>query len=676
MPDEIMLTLDRLRTDGGTQSRAFVDPAVVADYAAELADGAVFPPVVAFYDGSDYWLADGFHRLAAARQAGQPALAVDLRQGTQRDAVLFSVGANAHHGLRRSNQDKRRAVATLLADPEWAQWSDREIARRAGVGSSSWVGKLRAELVPDASSQRRGADGRLIDVSRIGSKPSQRQLLAAFAQSQPDDVLILVSVEKAWLAFFRHEWLREQYQLSYGSYVPSEGYSDSAHVYKFDQAYVDVIRQSGTPLVLTPVETLNAALRELVERCRSLPIIHFKPSKVADLHVGMQIASKEKVVATITELDAAAVTVQLGPDVTARWPLGDLRDVATVRQRLDSGPTSLTYEQTQYAARGTADWLEVRARLKALYAPDAILFTEANSAGFIALGEDARAAHAILNRDQPRALYVERPDGPVLVVLSSDLLNALHAAGQHVVRYNLWSQASAAAALITELLAQALAAPRPPVETEPRTSPAEDPLTVSAPGDAPRSFTIGAQVITRAGQVGHIKALIGGQAKVSVSVDGQPQYSSTYPLSDLRPAPDPQPTVEAEIAALFAEDEVTVEAEASSLIPRPGVFADLAPLPWSLAKRQALDAAGMPVAAFGLGLDAVAAEVVALVNQAASPALPDELLADLRLIQTQIEKLERAGLNWKMFGAVSPLPEIQRVVAHFVPTPVPEPVDD
>jgi hypothetical protein len=35
--------------------------------------------------------------------------------------------------VRRTNEDKRRAVATLLNDPEWSQWSDREIGRRCGV---------------------------------------------------------------------------------------------------------------------------------------------------------------------------------------------------------------------------------------------------------------------------------------------------------------------------------------------------------------------------------------------------------------------------------------------------------------------------------------------------------------------------------------------------------------
>src|SRR5207244_1874771 len=76
---------------------------------------------------------DGFHRLEAARLVGCTELGADVRQGTQRDAVLYSVGANAQHGLRRTNADKRRAVETLLRDEEWRRWSDSEIARRCSV---------------------------------------------------------------------------------------------------------------------------------------------------------------------------------------------------------------------------------------------------------------------------------------------------------------------------------------------------------------------------------------------------------------------------------------------------------------------------------------------------------------------------------------------------------------
>ena len=39
-------------------------------------------------------------------------------------------------------EDKRRAVMTLLNDPEWSAWSDREIARQCRV-SDKTVGHLR-----------------------------------------------------------------------------------------------------------------------------------------------------------------------------------------------------------------------------------------------------------------------------------------------------------------------------------------------------------------------------------------------------------------------------------------------------------------------------------------------------------------------------------------------------
>lgn len=127
------LPLTAIRTDGGTQPRAQMDMMYVADLAQAIQDGAYVPAIITYYDGSDYWLADGFHRYHASQQLGRDAIDAEVRQGTRRDAVLCSVGANATHGLRRTNADKRRAVETLLNDPEWVQWSDREIARRCGV---------------------------------------------------------------------------------------------------------------------------------------------------------------------------------------------------------------------------------------------------------------------------------------------------------------------------------------------------------------------------------------------------------------------------------------------------------------------------------------------------------------------------------------------------------------
>jgi hypothetical protein len=65
--------------------------------------------------------------------------------GSKRDAILYSVGANANHGKRRTNEDKRKAVLTLLNDEEWSQWSDTKIADQCQVDRST-VGVYRREL--------------------------------------------------------------------------------------------------------------------------------------------------------------------------------------------------------------------------------------------------------------------------------------------------------------------------------------------------------------------------------------------------------------------------------------------------------------------------------------------------------------------------------------------------
>ena len=122
-----------LRMDGATQPRAELDVGVIDEYAADLENGAAFPPVCVFLDGKDYWLADGFHRVKAYEKRGKRKIQAEVHQGSQRDVILFSVGANAEHGQRRTNADKRRAVQTLLEDEEWEKWSNREIAKRAGV---------------------------------------------------------------------------------------------------------------------------------------------------------------------------------------------------------------------------------------------------------------------------------------------------------------------------------------------------------------------------------------------------------------------------------------------------------------------------------------------------------------------------------------------------------------
>lgn len=139
-----IVELNKVRIDGGTQSRASINTDTVAEYAAVLQGGGTLPALDVFYDGAEYWLADGFHRWHAYQSSEIEKGHCEVRSGTLRDAVLFSVGANAKHGLRRSNDDKRKSVGMLLDDAEWVARSDVWIAEQCGVSDKTVAG-LRIE---------------------------------------------------------------------------------------------------------------------------------------------------------------------------------------------------------------------------------------------------------------------------------------------------------------------------------------------------------------------------------------------------------------------------------------------------------------------------------------------------------------------------------------------------
>lgn len=148
-----MIALSKIRINGGTQARAELNQETVAEYAEAYRVGANMPPVSLFFDGADFWLADGFHRYFGAKAAGLDQIQEEITPGTKRDAILFSLGANAKHGLRRSNADKRKAVSVLLNDPEWAAWSENDIAKRCCV-SNHLVADVKKSLTSFSPSEK------------------------------------------------------------------------------------------------------------------------------------------------------------------------------------------------------------------------------------------------------------------------------------------------------------------------------------------------------------------------------------------------------------------------------------------------------------------------------------------------------------------------------------------
>jgi hypothetical protein len=179
-PRIVRLKINQIVTTVGTQVRAAIDLDTVAQYAVDMSVSADrFPPVVVYFNGAEFILADGFHRVMAASQNSFEDIEAEIRRGTKCDALRFSLSANASHGLRRTNADKRRSVEMALA--EWPNLSSSEIGRICSVGHTL-VDTVRREVQTDFDAgSRLGADGKVrrLPVINRGTLRSSALLLPA-----------------------------------------------------------------------------------------------------------------------------------------------------------------------------------------------------------------------------------------------------------------------------------------------------------------------------------------------------------------------------------------------------------------------------------------------------------------------------------------------------------------
>lgn len=199
----MLLNLRSIRIDGGTQSRAELNNTTVEEYTEAMLEGTAFPPIVVFFDGASYWLADGFHRYFGADHAGIEEVEAEVRQGTQQDAQLFSFGVNASHGLRRTNADKRKAVTGALQHPVSGQWGDRQIAKHCGVDHKT-VAAVRAAIwgnSPDTPTERtvtRNGTSYQQNTSNIGKtdRPAPAAIPAPAPAAPPPKPVVVVPPPK------------------------------------------------------------------------------------------------------------------------------------------------------------------------------------------------------------------------------------------------------------------------------------------------------------------------------------------------------------------------------------------------------------------------------------------------------------------------------------------------
>ena len=142
------------------QTRAGTDADTIRTYAEAMADGAQFPDVTVFTDGETYWLADGFHRVLAAKSNGKTAISADVRKGTEDDAVVFGGTANNKQGKRPTMADVQHFLSMV--------WDRRE----AIFGGTPTGGNLAERCGVSRATGERFVQRKLAEMPKAPSRPT------------------------------------------------------------------------------------------------------------------------------------------------------------------------------------------------------------------------------------------------------------------------------------------------------------------------------------------------------------------------------------------------------------------------------------------------------------------------------------------------------------------------
>lgn len=211
----VWVTLDQITADERIQVRVGgLNRETVERYATVMAETGQyepFPPVVLFREGETLWLSAGFHRVAAVMLADEQLIASDqepiggalaeVRPGGFDDAYWFAITDNLANGLQMTSADQKEALRRLVGldrpVPEashYAALSNRQLAAIIGVTHRTigkWLDEFKAEAAatgyqyPVDDRKRRGADGRVYDVTGIQAANQQRA--EEQRQSEPAD---------------------------------------------------------------------------------------------------------------------------------------------------------------------------------------------------------------------------------------------------------------------------------------------------------------------------------------------------------------------------------------------------------------------------------------------------------------------------------------------------------
>ena len=101
------------------------------------------PPIDVFETLGGLYVADGFHRLAAAIRSGRRTIPANIHQGTYDEAAVFAATANARNGQRLTKDERDRGIRRLKQIHD--DWSHERISQEMGVSRSTVTNLLRVD---------------------------------------------------------------------------------------------------------------------------------------------------------------------------------------------------------------------------------------------------------------------------------------------------------------------------------------------------------------------------------------------------------------------------------------------------------------------------------------------------------------------------------------------------
>jgi hypothetical protein len=103
-----------------------LDEQIVAAHIQEIEPTRSSSALKACFDGTDYWLFDGYHRLEAMKRLGFNSCLVQIYKGSRRDAIRHYI----KNKLRCAHTKTfKHCLQILTEDQEWSNLDTPELAR-------------------------------------------------------------------------------------------------------------------------------------------------------------------------------------------------------------------------------------------------------------------------------------------------------------------------------------------------------------------------------------------------------------------------------------------------------------------------------------------------------------------------------------------------------------------